>query len=115
MGGFGAPEALPTATVSPARRSVSGSYQTEDGVEQERTASGRGSPESAAWFREKLETIGIGQSALARLMIERGDDRQFRTILRSLGRMASGDSRVSGEMRALLGILKSLRKEAGGS
>ena len=71
----------------------------------ETSTPGRGSPESAAWFRERLHVLGIGQSALARLMLEHGDDRQLATILRSLGRMANGDARVSGEMRALLGVM----------
>ena len=78
-------------------------------MEQETSTPGRGSPESAAWFRDKLEVLGMGQSALARLMIAHGDDRQFATILRSVGRMASGEARVSGEMRALLGMLQEAR------
>ncbi len=78
----------------------------DSGVDRETITPGRGSPESAAWFRNKLATLGMGQSALARLMLERGDDRQMATILRSLSRMASGDARVSGEMRALLGVLE---------
>ena len=78
-------------------------------MEQETSIPGRGSPESAAWFRDKLEALGMGQSALARLMLAHGDDRQFATILRSVGRMASGEARVSGEMRALLGMLEEAR------
>jgi len=68
-------------------------------------APGRETAESAAWFRAKLDELHIGQSALARLMLAHGDDRQFATTLRSLSRMASGDARVSGETRALLGVL----------
>ncbi len=75
-------------------------------MEQETVAPGRGSTESAEWFRAKLMTPGMSQSALARLMLERGDDRQLGTILRNLSRMASGDARVSGEMRALIGTLE---------
>lgn len=75
-------------------------------MEQETSTPGRGSPESAAWFREKLSTLGLGQSALARLMLASGDDRQMTTILRTLSRMANGEARVSGEMRALLGLLE---------
>jgi len=71
------------------------------------TAPGRGTPESAAWFREQLEALGIGNSALARAMIENGDDRQFDTIVRGLRRMATGEARVSGEMRALLTMMRS--------
>jgi hypothetical protein len=78
-------------------------------MEQETTTPGRGSPESAAWFRDRLARLGMSQAALARLMLERGDDRQSATILRSISRMASGDARVSGEMRALLGTLEITR------
>ena len=73
----------------------------------ETTTPGRGIPESAAWFREQLEALGIGNSALARAMIENGDDRQFDTIVRGLRRMATGKARVSGEMRALLTMMRS--------
>ncbi len=76
-----------------------------DAAARETITPGRGSVESALWFRAKLKELGMSQSALARLMLDRGDDRQMTTILRSLSRMASGDARVSGEMRALLGIL----------
>ncbi len=81
-------------------------------MEQETTTPGRGSPESAAWFSEKLDALGLGPSTLARLMLQYGDDRKMGTILRSLGRMRSGEARVSGEMRALLGALVE-RKAAG--
>jgi hypothetical protein len=77
---------------------------------EETTTPGRGSAQSAAWFREKLAALEISQSGLARLMLERGDDRQMATILRSLGRMASGEARVSGEMRALPGTLEHGRR-----
>ena len=77
-------------------------------MEQETSTPGRGTAESAAWFRGKLEELGEGQSSLARRMIAAGDDRQFDTILRSLRRMASGEARVSGEMRALLCVLGEL-------
>jgi hypothetical protein len=79
-------------------------------MEQENSTPGRGSPESAAWFRDKLRTLDIGQSALARLMLASGDDRQMTTILRSFSRMASGEARVSGEMRALLGTLEQAKQ-----
>lgn len=75
-------------------------------MEQETITPGRGSIESAAWFRGRLDKLELGQSELARTMIRHGDDRQFDTILRSLRRMASGDARVSGEMRAMLDMLE---------
>ena len=81
-------------------------------MEQETITPGRGSAESATWFRNKLKGLDMSQSALARLMIDRGDDRQMTTILRNLSRMACGDARVSGEMRALLGTLELTRKAA---
>jgi hypothetical protein len=84
-------------------------------MEQDTVTPGRGSPESAAWFRAKLTELGMSQSALARLMLDRGDDRQMTTILRSLSRMASGDARVSGEMRALLGVLSETRPSGASS
>ena len=67
---------------------------------------GRGTPESAAWFREQLAELGLSQAALARELAGRGDDRVFDTILRTLRRMAGGGARVSGEMRGFLGLLK---------
>lgn len=58
---------------------------------------GRSTPGSAAWFREQLDALGIGNSALARTMITSGDDCQFDIIVRGLRRMATGESRISGE------------------
>ena len=72
---------------------------------------GRGTPESTAWFREQLDALGIGNSALARAMIDNGDDRQFDTIVRGLRRMATGEARVSSEMRALLTMMRSTPAE----
>ena len=90
------------------RESGPGFWRIAEGaaeMEHESSTPGRGTPESAAWFRDKLAELDVGQSALARRMIAAGDDRQFETILRSLRRMASGDARVSGEMRALLCLM----------
>jgi hypothetical protein len=70
-----------------------------------------GSPESAAFFRAKLAEIGETQSSLARLMKRYGDDRPERNILRSIQRTASGQSRVSGEMRVLLRFMERGRKK----
>ena len=49
--------------------------------------------------------LGLSQTALVRRIIELGDDRTERTILRSIQRMITGDARVSGEIRALLGLI----------
>ena len=64
-----------------------------------------GNPESAEWFRDRLRALGQSQTGLARLLTSLGDDRQPGTILRSVQRMANGEARVSGEMRALLTLL----------
>lgn len=84
----------------------------QDTMTLETATPGRDTPKSAAWFREQLEALGVGNSALARAIIENGDDRQFDTIVRGLRRMATGEARVSGEMRALLTMMR--RKPAGG-
>lgn len=57
-------------------------------------------------FRAKIASLGMTQSGLARRMKELGDDRDEKNILRSIQRMVAGDARVSGEMRALLGLLE---------
>jgi hypothetical protein len=62
----------------------------------------RGTPESAAFFLAALQVLEENHSSFARLMQKNGDDRQPETILRSIQRMASGEARVSGEMRVLL-------------
>ncbi len=67
------------------------------------------------WFRSKLETLGLSKKELARIMLDLGDDRQPGTIVGCLKRMATGEARVAGEMRAFLGILeryKDVRPEA---
>lgn len=65
----------------------------------------RGNAESAKFFRHALEQLGENQSSLARLMKRHGDDRQPATILRNIQRMATGEARVSGEMRVLLNFM----------
>lgn len=57
-------------------------------------------------FRARIAALGLNQSSLARTMKELGDDRDEKNILRSIQRMVAGDARVSGEMRALLGLLE---------
>ena len=57
-------------------------------------------------FRQALEDLAITQSELARRMRDLGDDRDEKNILRSIQRMVAGDARVSGEVRALLGMMK---------
>ena len=65
--------------------------------------------ESAAWFRDTLEELGHSQSSLARLMTGLGDPRPPAVILRSINRMATAQSRVSGEMRVILRLLQSFK------
>jgi hypothetical protein len=71
----------------------------------ELTTPGRGSPESAAWFRDMLAKLDETQASMARLMKRKGDDRQLATIERTIRRMACGDARVSGEMRVILTMM----------
>ena len=57
-------------------------------------------------FRAALAWLGFSQSSLARFMVEMGDDRTEKNILRSIQRMVAGDSRISGEMRVMLGVVE---------
>ena len=63
-------------------------------------------------FRARIAALGLTQSSLARRMKQLGDDRDEKNILRSIQRMVAGDARVSGEMRALLGLLAESRDQA---
>jgi hypothetical protein len=72
----------------------------------------RGTPESAAWFRAALEALGETQASMARLMKRKGDDRQPDTIARHMRRMATGNARVSGEMRVILTMMQRAKNRA---
>ena len=63
-------------------------------------------------FRKALEELGESQSGLASRMQRLGDKRPFANILRNIQRMASGETRVSGEMEALLEMLNRERRRA---
>jgi hypothetical protein len=65
-----------------------------------------GTPESAAWFRAELEALGQTKHGFAKWMKRRGDDRPPANILRHVQRMASGEARVSGEMRVILSMMR---------
>jgi hypothetical protein len=65
-----------------------------------------GTPETAAWFRAELEALGQTQTGFAKWMQRRGDDRKPATILRHIQRMATGEARVSGEMRVILSMMR---------
>jgi hypothetical protein len=72
----------------------------------------RGTPESARWFRAMLEELGETQASMARLMKRKGDDRQPETIARHMRRMATGEARVSGEMRVILTMMLRAKKRS---
>jgi hypothetical protein len=60
---------------------------------------------SAVAFRERIAAIHETQQGLAKRMRELGDSRPFSTVLRGVQRMATGDTRVSGEMQVILSLL----------
>lgn len=80
-------------------------FEPEDETEHLRRGV-TGTPESAAWFRAQLEAIGQTTTGLSKWMAKRGDDRRPGTIQRHIQRMASGEVRVSGEMRVILSMLR---------
>ena len=61
-------------------------------------------------LRARIAGLGLTQTGLARRMKELGDDRDEKNILRSIQRMVAGSARVSGEMRALLGLMEANRR-----
>jgi hypothetical protein len=61
-------------------------------------------------FTKALIDLGIGKGRLATIMKRLGDDRPKHNIERNLRRMAVGEARVSGEMRAMLNMLDTLRR-----
>jgi hypothetical protein len=61
-------------------------------------------------FKRALAGLRIGHGALSTIMKRLGDDRPRQNIRRNLRRMAAGEARVSGEMRALLNVLDILRR-----
>ena len=63
-------------------------------------------------LRERIAKLGLNQSSMARHMRELGDHRPEKNILRSIQRMVSGEARISGEMRALLGLMERQAAEA---
>ena len=69
----------------------------------------QGNPESAAEFRAFLAEIGETQSGFARTLKRMGDDRGLATILRHVQRMATGEARISGEMRVIMSVFRNSR------
>ena len=68
--------------------------------------------ESSADLRHAIYDLGFNQSSLARIMQVYGDDRIEQTIARNIRSMLAGSIRISGEIKAILNMLASL-KEAG--
>jgi hypothetical protein len=69
-----------------------------------------GTSESAAFFRAVLDELGETQSSFARKLARLGDDRKPATILRHVQRMATGEARISGEMKVILTIFRKRRE-----
>lgn len=70
-----------------------------------------GTPISADEFRAFLLEIGESQSSFARTLKRMGDDRADGTILRHVQRMATGEARISGEMRVIMSIFRNSRRK----
>lgn len=68
--------------------------------------------QTAETLRTTLEALLETQYGLAKRLAELGDQRPFNTILRSIQRMAAGETRISGEMQAILGMLIRERERA---
>lgn len=60
----------------------------------------------ASKIRAALDDLSLNQSSLANLMIELGDSREMKTVLRSIQRMAGSEARLSGEMHVILTLLQ---------
>jgi hypothetical protein len=61
-------------------------------------------------FKQALASLGVGTNALSKIMKQLGDDRPRDNIRRNLQRMATGEARVPGEMRAMLNMLALLKE-----
>lgn len=70
-----------------------------------------GSQQSADEFRAFLVEIGETQSGFARTLKRMGDDRGAPTILRHVQRMATGEARISGEMRVIMSVFRNSRRK----
>lgn len=75
---------------------------------------GRGAAADAAEFRSALDELGLGKADLVRFMMRNGDDRAPTTIDRGIHRIAIGETRLSGEMRVVLTMLRNSRAKAAG-
>lgn len=68
---------------------------------------------SANEFRAFLAEIGESQSGFARTLLRMGDDRKKGTVLRHVQRMATGEARISGEMRVIMSVFRNSRRKRG--
>ena len=59
-----------------------------------------------AEFRAALERLGFNQSSFARYLIDNGDPRTFRTLLRSVSNWCRGIYPVPGEIHVVLTLLQ---------
>jgi hypothetical protein len=60
-------------------------------------------------LRGAIAGLGMSHSGFARRMQELGDNRPHKNILRMVQRMLVGDARVSGEIRALIGLMQEVK------
>ena len=70
---------------------------------------------SADEFRAFLAEIGESQTSFARTLKRIGDDREMGTILRHVQRMATGEARISGEMRVIMAVFRNSRRKRRGN
>lgn len=62
--------------------------------------------EEQKFVADKLATLGFTQSQLARRLGELGDTRSLSSAVRSIQRAAAGETRLSPELRVILGMLE---------
>jgi hypothetical protein len=86
---------------------------TDDLAVDPRVNDRAGTPASATEFRAFLTEIGESQSGFARTLKLMGDDRLHTTILRHIQRMATGEARVSGEMRVIMAVFRDSHRKKG--
>jgi hypothetical protein len=60
-------------------------------------------------LRGAINELGLSHAGFARRMQELGDDRPRKNILRTVQRMIAGDTRVNGEIRALIGLMREIK------
>jgi len=81
------------------------SVVTEEGQHEIFEPRNKTPEEMTAEFQTQLRELGDSPVELADRMQKLGDDRPYNTILRGIQRMLSGETRVSGEMKALVTMM----------